>query len=142
MADQSSVPTLSFKEAPPADNEEKLAWEKDLLGLYVSGHPLDRFRERLAGKGAIKDVKEYQEGGIAIFAALIDDIRMVITKKGERMCFVKLVDKESFIEAVVFPRTYEEVKAVLVPNACIIFQGRISKRNGEISVMAEKIKNL
>lgn len=142
IADQESVPTLSFKEAPPASSEEKLAWEKDLLGLYVSGHPLDRFQERLAGKGTIKDIKEYQEGGIAIFAALIDDIRMVITKKGERMSFVKLVDKESSIEAVVFPRTYEEVKTTLVPNACIIFQGRISKRNGEVSVMAEKIKNL
>lgn len=142
ITDQSSVPSLHFKEAPPASNEEKLAWEKDLLGLYVSGHPLDRFRERLSGKGTIKDVKEYQEGGIAIFAALIDDIRMVITKKGERMSFVKLVDKESSIEAVVFPRTYEEVKTMLVPNACIIFQGRISKRNGEISVMTEKIKNL
>jgi DNA polymerase-3 subunit alpha len=137
-----SVPKLTLKESPPATEKERLAWEKELLGLYVSGHPLDAHKERFADRGGIKELKDYQEGSRAIFGGLIEEIRTVITKKGERMAFVKIVDFESSIEAVLFPRSYEELKAVVVLEACVAVQGKVSKRNGETSVLVDKMKLL
>lgn len=142
ITDTASVPKLTLKEAIPATEKERLAWEKELLGLYVSGHPLDAHRERFAEKGGIKEIKERQEGTNAIFGGLIEEIRTVITKKGERMAFVKIVDFESSIEAVLFPRSYEELKKIVLPEACVAVRGKVSKRNGETSVLVDNMKLL
>lgn len=142
IADTDSVPKLTLKEASPATEKDRLAWEKELLGLYVSGHPLDAYRERFAEKRGIKEIKELQEGVNVIFGGLIEDIRTVITKKGERMAFLKIVDFESSIEVVLFPRSYEELKNVVAPEACVAASGKVSKRNGETSILIDKMKLL
>ncbi len=83
MSDASSVPGLRLVDAPPADMRDKLAWEKELLGLYLSGHPLERFREMMAKKDI--DIKRAlangKDGEVFIFAAIIDVVRVIQTKK-------------------------------------------------------------
>ena len=142
IADTESVPKLTLKEAPLASEKERLAWEKELLGLYVSGHPLDAHRERFTEKKGIKEIKELGEGAGAVFGGLIEEIRTVITKKGERMAFIKIVDFESSIEAVLFPKSYEELKKFVLPEACVAVRGKVSKRNGETSVLIDNMKLL
>lgn len=135
---------LRMSEVAPASSAERLAWEKELLGLYVSGHPLDRFREKLESqKSNIKNVKEKsKEGEMVVVGGLIEELRPVITKSGERMAFMKLTDLSDTIEIVVFPRTFAEFGPLLNPEECIAIKARLSTRNGEKSLIVEKAKKL
>jgi DNA polymerase-3 subunit alpha len=135
-------PQLKLKKSEPASSEEKLAWEKELLGLYVSGHPLDKWKDQLAGKEInIKRLKEgFQEGMTTVILGIITEVKPIITKNNERMAFVKIADLEDNIEAVVFPKTYKEINQMLEKDKCLVFQGRISARNGEKSLIVEKVR--
>ncbi|MDO8564482.1 MAG: DNA polymerase III subunit alpha, partial [bacterium] len=82
MADSSSVPALKLKEAAPLSMEEKLAWEKELLGLYVSGHPLDKFREVLEKReySIAKIKEEFRDGMTVVIGGIVEEAKPIITK--------------------------------------------------------------
>jgi DNA polymerase-3 subunit alpha len=144
MTNMSSLPKLRMSETPPAGSAEKLAWEKELLGLYISGHPLDKFKTVLEKREMnIKKVREeIQEGMIVVIGGIIEEMREIITKKNEPMLFAKIADLTGSIEVVIFPRVYYEFKKFLAPEKCIAIKSRVSNRNGEISLIAEKVKEL
>jgi len=146
LADQSSVPTLRLKHAEPIPQVSMLAWEKELLGLYVSGHPLDRFREKLdsekGAKNSIANAREASDGTLIFAAGLVEEVRDVTTKKGDHMAFIKLADFSGVIEAVAFPRIYSDYKLLLVPESCIAVRGRLSLRNNEPSIVIDNLKEL
>lgn len=139
-----SVNELRVPDAPPATQEERLAWEKELLGLYVSGHPLDKFREKLQKRPmTLAEVKsKIPPGTTAVIAGMIEDVRMILTKGGDQMAFIKIADFDSSIEAVIFPKNYMAYKQILKPESCIALKGRLSNRNGELSMVAEALKAL
>ncbi len=143
MTDTSSLPTLRLQPAPEATKKDVLAWEKELLGLYISGHPLEAYKEKFMGKDMnIKKLDEYKENDPAVIGGIIEDIRDVLTKGNERMVFMKLTDLSGTIEVAVFPRVLTEFKQFVEPNLCIAVKGKVSKRKGETSFIAEKIKAL
>jgi DNA polymerase-3 subunit alpha len=143
-SDQSSPDELKLDKAEPAKTEDKLAWEKELLGLYISGHPLDKFRAVLEKRDVnIKKVKEeMKEGMIVVVGGILEEIRTTITKKNDQMAFAKISDFSGGIDTVFFPKVYEEFKSLIVGEACIAVKGRISDRNGEKSIIVEKVKKL
>ena len=123
--------------------EDKLRWEKELLGVYVSGHPLLEFKEELEKRPSIKSVRaDGREGIPAVVAGIIDDKRDVLTKSGEHMAFIRITDMTGTIEVVVFPKLLAEKKDVVEPQKCVAIKGRLSLRNGEPSIVAEAIKAL
>lgn len=135
--------------APSATQTEKLAWEKDLLGLYISGHPLDKYKHIFEKQQiSIKKIREETEavrkevdGGKPI-GGLIEEVRVITTKNNEPMAFLKIADLTGTIEAVVFPRTYAQFKDSIVPEKCIAFIAKVSDRNGEINLIIERLKIL
>jgi len=134
---------LRLAPAREATMDERLGWEKDLLGLYVSGHPLDKHKEKFADpKKSIKHAKEHLKGVEIVIAGYVDSARINMTKNGERMGFFKLSDFSDSIEIVAFPRSYKEFEGLLKQGACIAVKGRISDRNGETSFVVEKAKPL
>ncbi len=139
-----ALPSLRLEKTPPATKEEKLAWEKELLGLYISGHPLDKFRETLQKREfTIKRVKEeFKEGMTVVVGGIVEEHKPIITKKNDLMAFLRVADLSSSIEVVVFPSVYEESKKFLAPESCVAIKGRYSTRNGVPSLIAEKIKEL
>jgi len=141
MADAPKA-SLALAYAPAATQIEKLAWEKELLGLYVSGHPLDRLREKLAGKEInVQKIKaEMRDGAAITIGGMVEDVRLVTTKNNERMAFIKFSDLTGTIEAVIFPRTATELLAIVMPEACVALSGKVSLRNGEKSIVIEKAK--
>ena len=144
-ADQNSALShLRLDSYPPAGSDEKLAWEKELLGLYVSGHPLEKFRATLAAKGTTiaRTKAELREGMIAVVSGIIEEMKEIVTKKGDAMCFLKLADFTSSVEVVLFPKTYKQYKEFLVPDSCISIKGKMSKRNDTTSIMADAVKKL
>ncbi len=144
MEDQSTIPTLRLAESAPANKNECLAWEKELLGLYVSGHPLDEHKNKLEKSGtSIHKVRDKSEGAMVVAAGIVEDIREVITKKGDRMAFIRLADYNESIEMVVFPKVFFTYKEMFEEkDKCIKVKGRISERNGEKSLIVEAIKAL
>jgi len=134
--------TISLKQGIPATKEEKLAWEKELLGLYISGHPLDRIRDKLESRDMnIRKVQElYKDGSPVTLAGIVESARIVITKKNEQMAFLKISDLVGSIEAVVFPNLYRDKKALFIEESCIAFKGKVTLRNGEKSIAIEDAK--
>ena len=136
--------TLKIPDSAPASTTERLAWEKELLGLYVSGHPLDAHKEKLAKqKTSIKDAKEkFPKGAETVIAGFLENLQYILTKNGERMVFGRLSDFSGSVEVVVFPRTLKENSALIVAGTCVMLKGKFSLRNGETSFAVEKAKAL
>ncbi|MES2023732.1 MAG: DNA polymerase III subunit alpha [Patescibacteria group bacterium] len=139
-----SAPSFKLRDGTPATQTEKLLWEKELLGLYISGHPLDRLREKLEKKEMnIKKIIEEGKNGTPVkIGGIIETVRQVITKKNERMAFLKISDLTGTIEAVVFPSTFSSSIDILVAEKCIALSGKVSVRNGEKSIAIDAVKEI
>ncbi len=137
-----SAPTLKLNPAGEASQKDKLAWEKELLGLYVSGHPLERLQERIEKSGTtIKKIREEMKPGLPItLACIVDEVKQIITKTNERMAFVKVSDMTGTLEGVVFSKPYFDLHTVLVTDAIVAIQARVNERNGEKNIVIEKAK--
>ncbi len=138
------ISSFKMKEAAPATQAEKLLWEKELLGLYISGHPLDRLREKLESRPLnIKKIKDQLTNGMQVtIAGIIESSRQVVTKKNERMAFLKIADLSDSIEAVAFPSIFKDSIDILVPEKCIALSGKVSNRNNEKSIIIEAVKEI
>lgn len=136
--------SLKLPAAKEALLEERLAWEKELLGLYVSGHPLDKHRETLARQRMdIKTGKEkFPRGVDTVIAGFLETTQTILTKNGERMLFARLSDYSDGIEIVAFPRVLKETGALFTSGSCILLKGKFSQRNGEASFIVERAKAL
>lgn len=139
------TPTLTL---PPSGTEtplmEKLVWEKELLGIYVSGHPLDGHDEKVAKAGTdLKRIKEDpQAGRVIILPVLLSEVKTHLTKGGDKMAFITVEDKSDRIESVIFPKLYKEHAASIVVGTCLLIKGAISIRNGETTLAIENLKVL
>ncbi|MDE2188470.1 MAG: DNA polymerase III subunit alpha [Patescibacteria group bacterium] len=143
MSDKSSLPGLKLTPAPVAETKDRLAWERELLGLYLSGHPLEQFRSILEKRDMnISKAKEAKENAEVIIAGIIEEVKPITTKKGDPMAFVRLADFTGTIEAVVFPRTLFENRALITTDRCVAVKGKISDRNGEKSLIIDKVNGL
>jgi DNA polymerase-3 subunit alpha len=143
-ASGAEIASFKLQPAPKASQAEKLLWEKELLGLYISGHPLDRLRDKLESRNMnIKKIKEEMGNGMQItIAGIIETARQVVTRNNERMAFIKISDLTDSIEAVAFPSMFKESIDILVPEKCVALSGKISNRNGEKSIIIEAVKEI
>ncbi len=144
MSDHASVPSLKLIDTPKAEMHDKLAWEKELLGLYVSGHPLEKFRAMIEKKeiNIKKALESAKEGSSVVFAGIIDEVRLVQTKNNETMAFITISDFSGSAEAVVFPRNYKEQKDMIVPDKCLAMKVTVNTRNNEKGFIIERVKGL
>ena len=138
-----AIPEPELKPAPVKTTEkEQLLWERDLMGLYLSAHPLDKydtyFNENTHPMSLItpeNDGKSVTVGGI------ITDVRTILTKSGTKMAFVKIENKEADTEIIVFPSIYEQYGGKLVQDNVIKVTGRINAKdkNGNVTPDAKVI---
>ncbi|MEI7513362.1 MAG: DNA polymerase III subunit alpha [bacterium] len=138
------LPPLRLLPMKEASKDECLLWEKELLGLYISGHPLEKYKEALSKRDStIKQIKATaKEDMVVVVSGFIDEVKEILTKKGDKMCFVKLSDFDSSVEIVFFPKTLEQFKTLVVPETCVSIKGKMSKRNDTESIVADAIKPL
>lgn len=137
-------PDISLTERAPTSLIDKLNWEKELLGIYVSGHPLDAYTA-MTKKAAltIAQIKEEkQQGRLVILPVLVTTVRSVLTKGGEKMAFLTVGDTTDSIEAVAFPKLLKEHASALVSGACFLAKAKVALRNGELSLAIEELKML
>ena len=123
--------TLHLQKAPVKhDDKERLMWERELLGLYISAHPLDRYETYLSEQTQplTQLVPEYDSRMMTV-GGIISTVRTIVTKSGSKMAFVGIEDKFGEGEIIVFPNLYEKVGAKLVQDAVIRVSGKNSAQD-------------
>lgn len=139
--------TLTLQPAPTKHTDsEKLTWERELLGLYISAHPLDQFDTYFQEQTVpLTHIKPEVDGCNVTIGGLIASVRTIVTKSGSRMAFVRLEDKTNEAEVVVFPNLFEQIGAKLLQDNIIRVSGKINARDrdgntrDEASVIADEI---
>ena len=139
----SSVHELVLFPGTPATKEEKLLAEKELLGVYVSGHPLDEYQGELAKRPRISALKKETRNGIPVVTAgMVENVHEILTKKGDKMGFILVGDGTESMEIVAFPEMYREKNELFKVGVCVAVQGKISMRNDEPTIVIDRIKAL
>jgi len=124
-------PTISLTAAPVKHTDkERLAWERELLGLYISAHPLDNYDAYFSEQTVpIIEMTQDIDGKGMTIGGLVSSVRTIVTKGGAKMAFVKLEDKTGETEVIVFPNLFEQVGARLVQDEVIRATGKVSARD-------------
>lgn len=124
---------------PASNNQtESLQWEKELLGLYLSGHPLQEHSAMLrASKMTIATIQSNGKE-IELFA-LIRTIKQVTTKKGDLMAFATIEDLSGTIEAIIFPKLYAKIKSLLQSDRLLAIKGKSEERGDKLQIICESI---
>ncbi|MFH1246163.1 MAG: DNA polymerase III subunit alpha [Candidatus Liptonbacteria bacterium] len=137
---------LSLKEVPAASPAERLKWEKELLGFYLSDHPLNAHKEKIM-KAQAKPISDAllikNENTPVRIAGVVSEVKKIFTRNGDPMVFVKLEDfSPQPIEIVVFNSTYTKTQALWELNSVVVVQGRMSERNGENKLICDQAVKL
>jgi DNA polymerase-3 subunit alpha len=124
-------PSITLQTAPVKyTDKERLTWERELLGLYISAHPLDNYDTYFEEQTIpLAHVKPDVDGKKATIGGLVTTVRTIVTKSGSKMAFVGLEDKTGEGEVIVFPNLYEQIGAKLQQDAVIRASGKISARD-------------
>jgi DNA polymerase-3 subunit alpha len=144
--------TIDFPNVPEFSKDILLSGEKQMLGLYVSGHPLDDYRDILdartdvttaefildedTGIAEVEDGKQYTLGGI------IDEVKHIITRRGENMATLQVEDLYGVVEVVVYSRTYEKYRGLIEESNSIIISGRAQVQDDGCRFIASDIYSM
>ena len=148
MGEAGAVPEVEIKPAPTQHPEkEQLLWERDLMGLYLSAHPLDKydtyFNEQTHPMSLITAENNNR---VVIIGGIITAVRTILTKKGDKMAFVKIENKSDETEFIVFPSTFAEHGAKLVVDNVVRVKGKVNATDkdgnitSDVKILAETIE--
>ena len=132
-------PQLRLLPAPPT--LEALAWEKETLGIFVSGHPLADVAEALARGGAvaIKDLRNQEDDAFVTVAGMLTGVRRTMTKAQQQMLVATLEDMSGSVECIVFPKQYAALQQTFVPDAIVTLKGRVRFRERRGSMPGDDV---
>ncbi|GCE47910.1 DNA polymerase-3 subunit alpha [Thermosporothrix hazakensis] len=133
--------TTDAEEIP---RKQLLEWEKELLGLYISRHPLAYLSDILSERTthSIGQIAEELDGRKVTIGGLIKEARRITTKKGDEMCVVQIEDMFGTIGVTVFPRTYEETKEMWVEDTVVLVKGTVQVRRDEPGILCDSVEPL
>ncbi len=137
------VATTPLEQDTETDRALILQWEKELLGLYFSSHPLDTLQELFIKKNVTnleEALEKKKNNDLLVLGVMVAKIRKITTKKGDMMAFLTIEDKTGRTDGIVFPRAYEELKDIMQENVPALIVGKLNVRNGEKSIIIEKMK--
>lgn len=130
-----------YPEVPPFSHSQKLQEERDLLGVYLSGHPLDQYahltsRAELTPLAALD---EYPRDKTVKVCGMVTHIRRIQTKKGDPMAFVTLEDKTAQVELVVFPQVFAKHAELLERERILVVEARIDQQDDAVKLLPGRI---
>ena len=134
------MPSITLQTAKEYTQKELLAWEKEMLGLYVSEHPLSAFLAQSSHLGTtpISTITPALAGKRVKVGAQVVGMRQILTKKNETMLVLELEDLERTIEAVAFPRTYARFRELWQEEAILLIEGNVDVRNDRLQLIVEE----
>ncbi|HEY8886346.1 MAG TPA: DNA polymerase III subunit alpha [Candidatus Microsaccharimonas sp.] len=132
-------PSVAMLDAPVKHTDkERLGWERELLGLYISAHPLDNYDAYFNEQTVpMTELSTDIDGKAITVGGLISSVRSIVTKSGSKMAFVKIEDKTSETEIIVFPSIYEVVGGQLLQDSVIRVSGKVNARDRDGNLSAD-----
>lgn len=115
---------------------ETLQHEKNVLGFYVSEHPLTEINKN--GKSAL-DIMNCLAGSAIEWHAIIQEVKVIRTKKGEQMAFVQAEDETGVLSLTIFPQLYRQVATLLIEETIVLIQGVVEQRNGKVQIQVKQL---
>lgn len=149
-SDATSRPKLQLQ-TPPAqlDDREKLVWERELLGLYLSQHPLDQFKLILSEQTVpLNALRPELDGKTVHIGGTIAEVREIVTRNGQKMAFVKLEDFFGETEIILFPGSYDKTQGLWLRDKIVMIKGKVNAHDrngnptGEVKVMVDEAKEI
>jgi DNA polymerase-3 subunit alpha len=155
-----TMPSIHLKPCECAKDKEKLLWEKELLGVYVSGHPLKDY-EKILSKKTVPIAKIFQQtngngngnnhspferrivpGARITIGGMISKIKRIITKNGKPMLFIEIEDLTDKIETVIFPSVIDKNPAAFQENKIVFMAGRVDFKDGSPKFVVDEVQEL
>ncbi len=129
--DSHMKPKLALENAPEEHNlREQLLWERELLGLYLSHHPLSMYEKFLSEQTvAIASFQPTHDGKTAKVGGAINDVREITTKNGQKMAFVRIEDKTGEMELIVFPNSFQQTLGLWQRDTVVLVTGKVSAKD-------------
>jgi DNA polymerase-3 subunit alpha len=141
MADDSNLVSDQVF-VPPVSEKEMLTWEKELLGVYVSEHPLQRLPQSAPRDYTLLDqIDESLQGRNVTIAGIVTGLQPTITSNREEMALVEMEDLTSSIPVVVFPKTYNKYKDLLAEERLLVIEGKVALYKGEVEVICNSVQD-
>lgn len=132
-----------LKSVPESTSTEKLKWEKEYLGMYVSGHPLAGLKKYLKKKvNLIGELTKLQVGKMIKVAGLASGTKKILTKSGGYMMIFVLEDLTAKIEAAIFPKSYNQLAPLVTGESPIVIEGKFDARRDTFMISCENIKKI
>jgi len=146
----SAHPSLELQEpSSPIDKREQLLWERELLGLYLSQHPLELFETILSEQTVpLNSITVDHDNKAVNIGGAITDVREITTKNGQKMAFVKLEDLTGETEAILFPNSYQQTIGLWELDRVVLIRGKINARDkngnstGEVKIMVDDAREI
>ena len=144
LGSRSEGATISFDLGEPATAAQKLLWEKESLGLYVSSHPLAGLKKYISKKARLIQTLSAEDAGRKVtLAGIVEQVKPLFTKKGESMAILTVEDPTGKTEVTLFPRVYAQYKELLEkPDTVLVLAGTIDFRMGQPQLKAEALKRV
>lgn len=137
------TPQVPLTETNPATKSQKLKWEKELLGLYVSGHPALEYQNYIEKVAMPLDQLSQDLVGQKIaVGGVIQKVQKILTKNQQTMCFVTLEDMKGKIEILVFPKVLERIASLWEEEKVIIAEGRLSDKDGAYKLIVDDAREI
>lgn len=128
---------------PKTELKDKLFWEKEMLGLYISDHPFKLYENKLRETiTPIKEIIALKKSKMHIVGGSVSLIHKIITKNNENMLFVTIEDSSASIEIIIFPKLYQKALSLIKQDAPIMVMGKLSFKDDQPKLIAEEIKNV
>ncbi|XEC96460.1 DNA polymerase III subunit alpha [Paenibacillus tarimensis] len=131
---------VELPDIQPFSAAQTLEFERELLGLYLSGHPLDAYEDRLQqiGLSRMVDLAEAQDGTQAVVAVMVVSVKPFTTKKGQPMAFLELEDRVMRVEAVAFPTVWKRCASVFVKGGVALVQAAVQQEDDDFKLLIEE----
>jgi len=137
--------TESLPDIKEWSQNQILSYEKEILGFYISGHPLDHYQVEIKEftDMSTKNLSQAIDGEEIRLVGLIENVKLTNTRKtNERMAILKVVDMEGDVEVVVFPSTYPQLAQYLKEGEVVFISGRMNYRDNEPKIIANEMKHV
>ncbi len=139
-----SWPHGPWQERPPERIalDIRLTWERDLLGMYFSGHPLEKYKELFQKRARpIPDLEPVREGQNVTVGGRVSSLKKVITKAGQEMVFIDVEDNFATVEVIVFPNLWQESRSFLAKDKVVLISGSVEEQEETRRILAREVED-
>ena len=136
--------SIEYPDVRPLAEEDLLEAEKEYLGLYLSGHPIERFEETLRAIGAtpLVELSTKRDGQTVTVGGMVRSMRHIVSRKGEPMAFVQLEDRVDEVEVVVFPSVWRTCAPYVEKGSLLAVRGKMQVEEEGVKLLADRVRPL